>query len=113
MKILARSDAAGQRLPGNLNVSFAGVDGEALLMSTRLLAVSFGSACTSEDPTPTHVLQAIGLDDDDTRSSIRFGLSRFNTAEEVERAIEMIAESVKRLRAMSGPLAMSKNNLRH
>jgi cysteine desulfurase len=96
-------DADGLRLPGNLNVSFAGVDGEALLMSTRRLAVSSGSACTSEDPTPSHVLQALGLDDDTTRSSIRFGLGRFNTAAEVERAIDMIAESAKRLRAMSGP----------
>ena len=95
-------DAENLRLKGNLNVSFAGVDGEALLMSTRLLAVSSGSACTSEDPTPSHVLQALGLDDDTTRSSIRFGLGRFNTDDEVERAIELIAEGTKRLRAMSG-----------
>ena len=66
-----------------------------------LVAVSSGSACTSEDPTPSHVLQALGLDDDATRRSIRFGLGRFNTAEQVERTIVMIAESVTRLRAMS------------
>jgi cysteine desulfurase len=90
------------RLAGNLNLSFAGVDGEALLMSVQDVALSSGSACTSADPEPSHVLRALGLSDDLTRCSIRFGLGHFNTAEEVERVIEMIAEAVERLRAMSG-----------
>jgi len=89
------------RLSGNLNVSFAYVDGEALLMSIRDLAVSSGSACTSEDPNPSHVLRALGLNEDRTRASIRFGLGRFNTGDQVELAIEMVATAVHRLRKMS------------
>lgn len=89
------------RLPDNLNVSFAGVDGEALMMSMRDLAVSSGSACTSANPEPSHVLRAMGLSDDLTRSSLRFGLGRFNTAEEVDYAVDLIAQAVGRLRALS------------
>ena len=72
------------RLPGNLNVSFAGVDGEALLLNMPEMALSSGSACTSAHPEPSHVLRALGLGDDAVRGSVRFGLGRFNTAEEVE-----------------------------
>jgi cysteine desulfurase len=89
------------RLPGNLNVSFAYVDGEALLMSMTDLAVSSGAACTSSNPEPSHVLRALGIGDDLTRSSLRFGLGRWNTPEEVERVIGMLSESVTRLRKMS------------
>lgn len=89
------------RLPGNLNCSFAYVDGEALMMSMRQLAVSSGSACTSANPEPSHVLRALGLSDDLTRASLRFGLGRFNTAEEVEFAINLLAETVDRLRKLS------------
>jgi cysteine desulfurase len=89
------------RLPGNLNCSFRGVDGEALMMSMRELAVSSGSACTSANPEPSHVLRALGLDDDQTRSSLRFGLGRFNTEEEVDFAIETVAGAVRRLREMA------------
>lgn len=89
------------RLPGNLNVSFAYVDGEALMMSMKDLAVSSGSACTSADPEPSHVLRALGLNDDLTRASLRFGLGRFNTEEEVEFAIASVAEAVGRLRKLS------------
>jgi cysteine desulfurase len=89
------------RLAGNLNCSFALVDGEALMMSMRDLAVSSGSACTSANPEPSHVLRAIGLDDDQTRASLRFGLGRFTTAEEVKFAVETVAEAVLRLRRMS------------
>jgi cysteine desulfurase len=89
------------RLPGNLNVSFAYVDGEALMMSIKHLAVSSGSACTSADPEPSHVLRALGIGEDLTRASLRFGLGRFSTAEEVEFAIESVADSVKRLRKLS------------
>jgi len=89
------------RLSGNLNCSLAGVDGEALMMSMRDLAVSSGSACTSADPAPSHVLRAIGLDDDLTRASLRFSLGRFNTDEEIDFAIETVADAVGRLRSLS------------
>ncbi len=89
------------RLPHNLNCSFAYVDGEALMMSMKDLAVSSGSACTSANPEPSHVLRAIGLSDDQTKSSLRFGLGRFSTAEEVEFAVQAVSETVQRLRRMS------------
>ncbi len=88
-------DIEGLRLAGNLNVSFAYVDGEALLINLRDLAVSSGSACTSVNPEPSHVLRAIGLSDDATRSSLRFGLGRFNTAEEIEFAITAVGQVVR------------------
>lgn len=91
----------GLRLPGNLNVSFAYVDGEALMMSMQTLAVSSGSACTSSNPEPSHVLRALGVSEDLTRASLRFGLGRFNTAEEVEYAIAAVSEAVNRLRKLS------------
>ena len=89
------------RLPGNLNVAIAGVDGESLLMSMKELAISSGSACTSERPEPSHVLRAIGLSDQAARSSLRFGLGRFNTAEEVEFAIRAVGQTAVRLRQLS------------
>jgi cysteine desulfurase len=89
------------RLPGNLNLSFAGVEGEALLMGIRDVAVSSGSACTSASLRPSHVLKALGVPDDLAHSSIRFGLGRGNTAEEVDYTIEMVARAVKRLREMA------------
>jgi cysteine desulfurase len=89
------------RLPGNLNLSFSYVDGEALLLNMRDLAVSSGSACTSANPEPSHVLRALGIDDDLVRASLRFGLGRFNTAEEIEFAIETVVETVNRLRQLS------------
>ena len=94
------ADGAALRLPGNLNVSFARVDGEALMMNMKTLAVSSGSACTSANPEPSHVLRALGLDDDATRASLRFGLGRFNTREEIDYAIEATAETVARLRQL-------------
>jgi cysteine desulfurase len=94
-------DSPGLRLPGNLNCSFPFVDGEALMMSMKDLAVSSGSACTSANPEPSHVLRALGLSDDLTRASLRFGLGRFNTVEEVEFAVAKVAESVHRLRKLS------------
>jgi cysteine desulfurase len=94
-------DLPGCRLPGNLNLSFAYVDGEALLLNMRDLAVSSGSACTSANPEPSHVLRALGIDDDLVRASLRFGLGRFNTAEDVEFAIETVADTVNRLRQLS------------
>ncbi|MFT5522893.1 MAG: cysteine desulfurase [Pirellulaceae bacterium] len=90
------------RLAGNLNCGFHDVDGEALMMSMADLAVSSGSACTSANPEPSHVLRSLGLSDDQTRASLRFGLGRFNTLEEVEFAIQCVSEAVQRLRKMSG-----------
>lgn len=94
-------ETPSRRLVGNLNCSFAGIDGEALMMSMRDLAVSSGSACTSTNPEPSHVLRALGISDDLVRSSLRFGLGRFNTADEVDFAIELVSETVKRLRRMN------------
>jgi cysteine desulfurase len=96
-------DAAGVplRLVNNLNVHVPGVDGQTLLATLARddLAVSSGSACSSEQPRPSHVLLALGLDEDQARASLRFGLSRFTTAEEVDTAAARIAAGVARLRA--------------
>ena len=86
------------RLPGNLNLSFDGVDGEALMMAMRDVAVSSGSACTSANPEPSHVLRAMGVDEDLARASLRFGLGRFTTVEEIDFAIEAVTDAVTRLR---------------
>jgi len=90
-----------QRLPGNLNVSFAHVDGESLLMGLKEIAVSPSSTCTTASLEPSHVLRALGVKEDLAHSSIRFGLGRFNTEEEVDYTIKRIVEEVSRLRAMS------------
>lgn len=89
------------RLPNNLNVSFRGVEGEALLMGINDVAVSSGSACTSAQLAASHVLRAIGVDDDLAHSSIRFGLGRFNTEEEVDYAAARVVEIVKKLRELA------------
>ncbi|MHB1035088.1 MAG: cysteine desulfurase family protein [Pirellulales bacterium] len=89
----------GLRLPGNLNASFAGVDGETLQTHMKDLAVSSGAACTSSNPEPSHVLRALGLGDDLARSSLRFGLGRFNTAADVDFAVETVTAAVRQLRA--------------
>ncbi|APW63096.1 cysteine desulfurase family protein [Paludisphaera borealis] len=89
------------RLDGNLNLSFAFVDGEALMMAMRDVAVSSGAACTSVEPEPSHVLRAMGRDDEAARASLRFGVGRFNTEDEIDYAIDLVAESVGRLRTHS------------
>ena len=89
------------RLPNNLNVTFSGVEGEALLMGIHDVAVSSGSACTSAQLAPSHVLRALGVDDDLAHSSIRFGLGRFNTEEEVDYAAARVIETVCKLRDLS------------
>jgi cysteine desulfurase len=94
-------DGRPLRLPGNLNVMFGNVDGEALLLAMGNLAVSSGAACTSTDPEPSHVLRALGLSDDEARSSLRFGLGRFNDAADVDFAITRVVEAVKQLRKLS------------
>jgi cysteine desulfurase len=89
------------RLPGNLNLAFAGVKGEALLVAMKDIAVSSGSACTTANLAPSHVLKALGLEDELADASIRFGLGRFTTAEEIDYAVGHVVENVRRLRAMS------------
>jgi cysteine desulfurase len=89
------------RLPHNLNVSFAHVEGEALLMGINDVAVSSGSACTSAKVEPSYVLRALGVDEELAHSSIRFGLGRFNTAEEVDYVVGRVVEVVSRLRDLS------------
>ncbi|HEY3138085.1 MAG TPA: IscS subfamily cysteine desulfurase [Blastocatellia bacterium] len=90
-----------KRLPGNLNVSFAHVEGELLLTSLNDIAVSSGAACTSTSIEPSYVLKAIGVSDDLAHSSIRFGLGRFNTEEEVDYAITRAVETVRKLRELA------------
>ncbi|WP_422924413.1 IscS subfamily cysteine desulfurase [Singulisphaera sp. PoT] len=89
------------RLPANLNLSFAYVDGEALMMAMRDVAVSSGSACTAADPEPSHVLIAMGIDEDMARASLRFGLGRFTTIEEIDFTIEVVSKAVAKLRPLS------------
>jgi cysteine desulfurase len=90
-----------ERLPGNLNVSFAYVEGESLLMGINDVAVSSGSACTSASLEPSYVLRALGVGDELAHTSIRFGIGRFNTEAEVDYVIELVAASVERLRTLS------------
>jgi cysteine desulfurase len=92
---------AEQRLAGNLNISFAYVEGESLLMGISDIAVSSGSACTSASLEPSYVLKALGVGEELAHSSIRFGLGRFNTAEEVDYTIGRVNEAVNRLRELS------------
>lgn len=94
--------ALAPRLPNNLNVSFEGVDGETLLGKLDALAVSSGSACTTNDPQPSHVLRAMGVSDELARASLRFGLGRTTTADEIEQAADLVTAAVKRLRELSG-----------
>ncbi|HEV3238431.1 MAG TPA: IscS subfamily cysteine desulfurase [Gemmataceae bacterium] len=98
-----------KRLPGNLNLSFAYVEGEALMVGMKNVAVSSGSACTSANLEPSYVLKALGVNDELARSSIRFGLGRFNTEEEVDYAIEEVVKAVTHLRNMSPLYEMARN----
>ena len=96
-------------MPNNLNISFAHVEGESLLMGINDIAVSSGSACTSAAVEPSYVLRAIGVNEDLAHSSIRFGLGRFNTEEEVDYVAGRVIETVRRLRELS-PLYESAKN---
>jgi len=99
------------RLPGNLNVSFAFVEGEAMLMAIKDVAVSSGSACTSASLEPSYVLRALGVGDELAHSSIRFGIGRFNTDEEIDYVADLVIGKVKHLREMSPLWEMFKEGI--
>jgi cysteine desulfurase len=99
------------RLPGNLNISFAYVEGESLLMGINDVAVSSGSACTSATLEPSYVLKALGTGDDLAHSSIRFGIGRFNNEAEVDYVADRVCETVERLRELSPLYEMAKEGV--
>jgi cysteine desulfurase len=99
------------RLPGNLNISFAFVEGEAMMMAIKDVAVSSGSACTSASLEPSYVLRALGVGDELAHSSIRFGLGRFNTEEEVDYVADLVIKKVEHLREMSPLYEMHKEGI--
>ena len=102
---------ATQRLPHNLNISFAYVEGESLLMGLKEIALSSGSACTSATLEPSYVLRALGVGSELAHSSIRFGLGRFNTEEEVDYVAGRVVEVVQKLRDMSPLYEMAKEGI--
>jgi cysteine desulfurase len=99
------------RLPGNLNLSFAFVEGEGLMMAIKDVAVSSGSACTSSSLEPSYVLRAMGLGDELAHSSIRFGLGRFTTEEEVDYVADLMTRKVQKLRDLSPLYEMHKEGI--
>jgi cysteine desulfurase len=99
------------RLPHNLNMSFAYVEGESLLMGINDVAVSSGSACTSATLEPSYVLKALGLGDDLAHTSIRFGIGRFNTAEELDYTAQKMISVVSKLRELSPLWEMFKEGI--
>jgi cysteine desulfurase len=99
------------RLPGNLNISFAYVEGEAMLMALKDVAVSSGSACTSASLEPSYVLRAVGVGEELAHTSIRFGVGRFNTEEEVDFVINLVANKVDKLRELSPLYEMAKEGI--
>src|SRR3569833_2167914 len=99
------------RLPGSLNISFAFVEGESLLMALKDVAVSSGSACTSASLEPSYVLRALGAGDDLAHSSIRFGIGRFSAEEQLGFVIDLVVKAVKRLRELSPLYEMLKEGI--
>jgi cysteine desulfurase len=99
------------RLPGNLNVSFSFVEGEAMMMAIRDVAVSSGSACTSASLEPSYVLRAMGVEEELAHSSIRFGIGKFNTDEEIDYVADLVIQSVGKLREMSPLYEMHKEGI--
>jgi cysteine desulfurase len=99
------------RLPGNLNISFAYVEGEAMLMALKDVAVSSGSACTSASLEPSYVLRALGVEEELAHTSIRFGLGRFNTEEEVDYVVDLVVGKVGKLRELSPLYEMVKEGI--
>jgi len=100
-----------KRLPGNLNMSFAYVEGESMLMGINDVAVSSGSACTSASLEPSYVLKALGVGEDLAHTSIRFGIGRFNTEEEVDYVANRVIDTVRRLRELSPLYEMAKEGI--
>ncbi|MET1027514.1 MAG: IscS subfamily cysteine desulfurase [Dongiaceae bacterium] len=100
-----------QRIPGNLNLSFAYVEGEGLMMGIKDLAVSSGSACTSASLEPSYVLRALGVEEELAHTSLRLGIGRFTTEQDVDYAVDHIVESVNRLRAMSPLWEMAQEGI--
>jgi cysteine desulfurase len=99
------------RLPGNLNISFAYVEGEAMLMALKDVAVSSGSACTSASLEPSYVLRALGIGEELAHTSIRFGLGRFNTDEEVDYVADLVCDKVNKLRELSPLWEMAQEGI--
>lgn len=100
-----------QRLPGNVNLSFAFIEGESMIMAMKELAVSSGSACTSASLEPSYVLKAIGVTEDLAHTSIRFGLGRFTTKEEIDYAINVVVNAATRLRELSPLWEMAQDGV--
>lgn len=100
-----------ERLPNNLNISFAYVEGESLMMAMKELAVSSGSACTSASLEPSYVLKALGVGEDLAHTSIRFSIGRFTTDEEIDFAIKKVIEAVQKLRDLSPLYEMAKEGI--
>jgi cysteine desulfurase len=100
-----------KRVPGNLNVSFSFVEGEAMMMAIKDVAVSSGSACTSASLEPSYVLRALGVDEELAHSSIRFGLGKFNTEAEVDYVADLVIKHVERLREMSPLYEMHREGI--
>ena len=111
LDLLVVNGSREHRLPGNLNISFAYVEGEAMMMAIKDVAVSSGSACTSASLEPSYVLRAMGLDEELAHSSIRFGIGRFNTPEEIDYVASLVITQVNRLREMSPLYEMHKEGI--
>jgi cysteine desulfurase len=111
LDMLTVNGSLEHRLPGNLSISFAYVEGEALMMAIKDVAVSSGSACTSASLEPSYVLRACGVDEDLAHSSIRFGIGRFNTEEEVDYVVRLVVDKVRKLRDMSPLYEMAKEGI--
>lgn len=111
LDLVTVNGSLAHRAPGNLNVSFAYVEGEALMMAIKDVAVSSGSACTSASLEPSYVLRAMGISEDLAHSSIRFGLGRFTTEEEVDHVVRLVVDKVRKLREMSPLYEMVKEGV--
>ncbi len=111
LDLVSINGSTEHHLPGNLNLSFSYVEGEGLMMAIKDVAVSSGSACTSASLEPSYVLRACGVDEEHAHSSIRFGLGRFTTEEEVDYVADLVVEKVKRLRDMSPLYEMAREGI--
>ena len=100
-----------ERIPGNLNLSFAYVEGESIIMGLKDLAVSSGSACTSASLAPSYVLKAIGVGEDLAHTSIRFGIGRTTTEEEINYTIRRVVETITKLRELSPLWEMAQEGI--